>query len=99
MWSYTFSSEWSMNVDNAQKFCFPVSPQNIWIISTAPVLLIDIVAKFSTIKISKTSVRYGRMALWRVNREIYDKHYKAMIADANMRDSGTDYPVNIVRTD
>jgi len=75
MWSYTFSSEWSMNVVNAQKFCFLVSPQNIWFIRiTAPVLLIDIVAKFSTIKISKISVRYGRMPLWREIRRVYDKH-------------------------
>ena len=54
MRSYTFSSKWSMYVDNAQKFCFPVSLQNIWIIRiTAAVLLIDIVTKFSTIKVLK----------------------------------------------
>ena len=56
------SSEWSMKVNNVQKFRFPASPQNIRIIRavTSPVLLSDIVTKTLSIKkFFKISVRNG----------------------------------------
>ena len=58
-YSSASSSEWSMKVNNIQKFRFPVSPQNIRIIRavTSPVLLSDIVTKTLSIKIFKISVR------------------------------------------
>ena len=53
--------EWSMKVNNIEKFRFPISPQNIRIIRavTSPVLLSDIVTKTLSIKIFKISVRNG----------------------------------------
>ena len=60
-YSSASSSEWSMKVNNIQEFRFPVSPQNIRIITavTSPVLLTDIVTKTLSIKIFKISVRNG----------------------------------------
>ena len=50
-----------MEVNNIEKFRFPVSPQNIRIIRavTSPALLIDIATKTLSIKILKISVRNG----------------------------------------
>ena len=60
-YSSAFSSEWSMKVNNIQKFRFPVIPQNIWIITAVkiPVLPSDIGTKTLSIKIFKISVRNG----------------------------------------
>ena len=50
-----------MNVNDIQKFRFPVSPQNIRIFRTikSPVLLSDIVTKTLPIKILEITVRNG----------------------------------------
>ena len=60
-YSSAFSSEWSMKVNNIQKFRFPVIPQNIRIITAVkiPVLPSDIGTKTLSIKIFKFSVRNG----------------------------------------
>ena len=61
----TSSSKRSMWVNNAQEFCFPVWPYQIWIFwfIERPVLLRDFISTISMIKISKISVRDGRVSL------------------------------------
>ena len=50
-----------MTVHNTQKFSFPVSPQNVWVITgTRPILSRNILAKVFSIEITKILVPWLR---------------------------------------
>ena len=91
----TSSSKRSLWVNKAQKFCFPVRPYQIWIFwfNERPVLLRDFISKNFTVKFSKISVGDGRVSrTWK--RRCFPRNIdEAMIADGNMGDTGTAYPV------